>query len=524
MKNAYVVIPIVILCLLIQSISHAQITQPSRYEKEFKYGDGLFTIISLKEDGICLIRDKDKYSDGKKIWEVILLDTALKEEKTLELLLEIRNNLVGYEHTPGHVYLLFRQGETNKNELEVLEIRLSDYSQNHYSINPELSLQLSHFTKVGSSILLGGYVNREPTILLYNLTDRSIKVLPGFFQKDTELVDLRVNQNNTFNAVLINRDVRDQYKLILRSFDEAGKILLEDEVTIDAKHGLQAGITSTLERDDMIITGNWGINNSKQSSGFFAIPVDPFSDQKIQYFHFGELEHFLDHLSSKRAKNIKEKSLKEIKEGRIPNYVNYVIPYRLQEYDSGYLLFAEIYQPSSNFISQYPYQPFYSSPYDFPYWYYPGMRRLYPYSPYYYGNNRPSQQEIKTTSSVLIAFDPNGKLLWDYSIEHDDIKSSALEQVGDFNFFSSQGLLLYKKESELKIKWILTEVRETEEATEKIRLTNEGDEVRSEKEYEGGVRHWFGNSFYVWGYHTIKNNNLKDRVREVFYINKVVAK
>lgn len=525
-KRHHILISLLALCLYVFFLpdnAWSQVTQPSRYEKPFSMSEGYFTIIPLKKEGLCLVQDKDKYSGGKKLWEIIFLDSALQEKKVLEVPVESRNQLTGYEYAPGEVYLLYRVGETNRNQLAVVEIQLDTYEIKHHLISPELALQLSHFTKAGNSIVIGGYVNREPTILLYDLSSQNIKVLPGFFQKDTELVDLRVNQNNTFNVILIDRDAREQNKLVLRTFDDSGKILLEDEVSIDSRKALQTGITSTLEREDMIIAGNWGERNSKQSSGFFAIPVDPFSDQKIQYLHFGELEHYLDYLNPKRARNIKAKSLKEIKEGRTPNYVNYVMPYRIQEHKTGYLLLAEVYQPSSGASFPSPY-PYYMGPYD-PYYggYYAGMRRFYPYPYNYPGGPRQPSQEVKAFESVVVAFDANGKLMWDHSFKLDDIKSSTLEQISDFHLRDSRMFFLYKKESDLKIKVILTESGEVQEMNEPVRLTHENDEVRSEKDFEGGVRQWYGNSFYVWGYHTLRNNNLEDRVREVFYINKIVV-
>ena len=48
-------------------------------------------------------------------------------------------------------------------------------------------------------------------------------------------------------------------------------------------------------------------------------------------------------------------------------------------------------------------------------------------------------------------------------------------------------------------------------------------EVRHEREQNGGILHWVGNSFYMWGYQTIRNPNNEERVREVFYLNKVVV-
>ena len=58
----------------------------------------------------------------------------------------------------------------------------------------------------------------------------------------------------------------------------------------------------------------------------------------------------------------------------------------------------------------------------------------------------------------------------------------------------------------------------------KVKTSDPLDEIKSEKEFEGGVRHWFANSFYVWGYQSVRNSTKEDKVRDVFYINKVVAK
>ncbi len=62
-----------------------------------------------------------------------------------------------------------------------------------------------------------------------------------------------------------------------------------------------------------------------------------------------------------------------------------------------------------------------------------------------------------------------------------------------------------------------------EEFTNPIQTGNPDDDIRTEREYEGGVRLWIDNVFYVWGYHTVRNTNSDDRVRDVFYINKVVV-
>jgi len=508
---------------------YAQILQPHRYEKEQKGSDENFMLISLKEEGLALFRDMSKYKSGNKSWQFILLDTALQEKKMLEIEINDRDKMVGYEYAPGHLYFLFRTGENTKNDFDLIDIDLMTYVYSQHEIKPDLDFKLTHFSKAGSNFTLGGYVNNEPAVILFALPENHIRVIPGFFQKDTELVDLRTNQNQTFNTVLIDRGSKENRNLVFRTFDETGKQLLEDIVPIDEQKILQNGITSTLEREDLAIVGTWGERNSKQSIGFYFMTVNPFAEQEIKYVDFGQLNHYLDFLNPKRAERIKTNSKNDAAEGRIPNYTSYVMPFKLTEYKNGFMMLAEIYTPISN-LNPYYGNPYYYNPYYSPYglnsysqgFYYPGMTRMY--QPYTYGNNVRNVDEIKTSETVLISFDANGKVNWDYSVKLDEVKMPGIEQVADFNLLAGQVNFLYKKESELKIKTISLDENEVGEETASIALSEAADLVKSEKEYEGGVRHWIGDSFYVWGYQTIRNAAKENKVRDVFYVNKVVVR
>ncbi|MGC1240110.1 MAG: hypothetical protein WA874_00915 [Chryseosolibacter sp.] len=507
----------------------AQVQQTERYEMVQKNADEYFTVVSLEEEGLALIREKDKYKGNKQLWEIIILDTNLSEKSKFDIEINQRHMLLGYEIDKNQLYLLFRTGETTRNSLELVEVNTLQGSEtSRYEISTELDFKVTHFNKVGSNIILGGYVTNEPAILLYETAGRSIKVLPGFFQKDNELVELRVNQNATFNAVLMDRSLRSERKLVYKTFDASGNLLLEDIVPIDDDKSLQNSISSTLEREELVLLGTWGEKQGKQSLGFFSLAVDPFSQQKINYFHFGMMENFLSYLSPKRAEKIKESTSDAIAAGRKPSFTTYVMPFRIAETPVGFLMLAEVYNPSSNMSPYYNYpygHPYYGNPYyyynPFSPGYFPGMRM---YRPYAYGDPMRNPDNIKLHSTVIAAFDASGQLLWDQSIVLDEMKRPALEQVSDFYADGENLHFIYKKESELKVKTISLEEGTASEATEKIRLKAPIEEVRNEKELEDGVRHWVGNTFYVWGYHTVRNpENKEDRVRDVFYINKIVV-
>jgi hypothetical protein len=508
---------------------NAQVQQTERYEIIQKNSDEYFTVISLEEAGLALIRDKDKYQGNKQLWEIIILDTDLVEKRKLDLEINHRHSLLGYEIGDNQLFLLFRTGETTKNSLELIEVNTAEgVESGRFEIDPELDFKVTHFSKVGPNIILGGYVTNEPAILLFEPAANSIKVIPGFFQKDNELVELRVNENGTFNSVLIDRSLRSERKLVFRTFDAQGNLLLEDVVPIDEEKSLQNSLSSTLEREELLLMGTWGEKQGKQSLGFFSLAVDPFSQQKINYFYFGMMSHFLDYLNPKRAEKIKESTRDAIMDSRKPSFTSYVMPFKIEETPEGFLMLAEVYNPASTVNPYYnsPYgRPYYSNPYYYynPFWpgYYPGMRM---YRPYAYGDQMRNNENIKLYETVAVAFDPSGKLLWDQSIILDDLKRPALEQVSDIYTDDDNLHFLYKKESELKIKSISLEEGTATEVTEKIKLKGPSEEIRSEKELEDGVRHWVGNTFYLWGYHTVRNPENKDnRVRDVFYINKIVV-
>ena len=236
----------------------------------------------------------------------------------------------------------------------------------------------------------------------------------------------------------------------------------------------------------------------------------------------------MDYLNPKRAEKIKESTRDAITDERKPTFSSYVMPFRIEETPEGFVLLAEVYNPSSTSNPYYntPYgRPYYSNPYYYynPFWpgYYPGMRM---YRPYAYGDPIRNNDNIKLHETVAVAFNSAGEVVWDQSIVLDEMKRPALEQVSDFYTDDHNLHFIYKKESELKIKSVSLEEGTATESTEKIQLKEPGDEIRTEKELEDGVRHWTGNAFYVWGYHSIRNAQKKDnRIRDVFYINKIVV-
>lgn len=496
--------------------------QTARFEREQKNSDSDYIIISMQKEGLALVRDNDKFKASKKQWEVIRLDTTLQQVWQLEMDIENRFRLVGYDYRDNLIYLLFREGDHEASDLTLFTIHTQSQAIGRYTIKQEITFKVTHFSALANTITLGGYVSNEPAILLYDLQTEKAKLVPGFFVTNSELLDLRVNTNNTFNALIMDRSNKQNKKLLLKTFDATGASLLEDEMEIDNERTILSGITSTLINDELLVAGTWTEGNSKQASGIFTSLIDPFSNQPINYYDFGRFNHFVDYLNDKRASKIKARSVEAAKAGKIPEFKTYAIPMRLDEQPEGFGLLVEVYQPSSNF-SPYPYYGNFGPPmYAYSqYGYNPFMNRYYN-APYQY--NQPAPGDSKMIHAALTVLDLKGKPSRDFGLKLEDLKTSTVEQTSDFIFYKGEVALGFKKEKEVRLLRSFNDKIEIDTVESKVSSSTES--IRHESEAASYIRNWYSNVFYVWGYQTLRNSSqgVLEAGRQVFYINKIEVK
>ncbi len=357
---------------------------------------------------------------------------------------------------------------------------------------------------------------------MYDLTNESTKIIPGIFLMKEELMDVRNNSNDTFNALLIERESKSNKKLIVRTYDTNGILLVDDVIAIDEDKTVLEAISSSLVRDELVVMGTWTYGLNKQAAGIFSVMVDPFNEQKVNYYDFAELNHFLDYLKPKKVSKIKAKAELRKSAGKTPEFRTYLYPVRIEENREGFTFLTEVYDPSSNSYnlrstSPYAYNPYGYSPY--------GVSS--PYGPYNYPYGYPfgssstnSNNDMRMIHSSLLFFDGHGTLVADQSLKFAEIKLASKDQVSDFINLGTRTVMVCKQEKE-----IIAQINEQDGTviqTEKIRpaLKNQGEIIKSESQEIGAIRFWYGSYFYVYGYHKLKDN-LEKNTRNVFYVNKI---
>ena len=516
--------PAVVLFLLfflaVEVTSVAQLAQTARFEKKKKSSDHDFTVVSMGEIGIALIRDQQKYQRGENVWELILLDSTLQETWTKELIIENRFNLIGHEYRDETLYFLFRVGETEQGKLKIIKVDFKAGQTEEHNYEPELNIRLTHFNVVANQVVLAGYVSNQPTVLLYDLSNDHAKIIPGLLLDNSELLDVRVNVNKTFNVLIAERESKLKKRLISKTFDQAGAMLLDDVIEVDPDKVILSGFTSTLIRDELMIIGTWGEGTLKQAAGVFTVLVDPYTEQKISYYDFAQFNHFLDYLKPKAAAKTKVKSESRRKLGKIPEFKAYVLPARLEETKNGFLFYMEAYYSSANLnnnrwnnnpYGNYPYTPYSYNPYRN---FYSPFNYGYPYS---VGNN--NSPETKMLHGSLAVFNEKGELTADHGFKLDNFKIVSPEQVSDFIYAPTKCTLIYSKEKEIRYQVSQLDGVALMDEKVSIQLKSPIESVRSDNGEVSLARFWYGSFFFLFGNQTIRSTVGENR--DVFYINKI---
>lgn len=509
-----------------------QIRQTARFERPHKSSDHEYIIQAMGKNGIVLVRDVEKYEKGKKQWDVIVVDSALQTTWETNVYIDNRMTIIGHEYWDGNVYLIFQQTESSR-ELFLVELDPRRQLYRTHSFKPEANLRFTQFTVIASRIVFGGYLQNEPTMILFDLEKDVAKVIPGSFQAKVELLDIRTNVNNTFNVLMKERAANGSKNLRIHTYDADGVLLVEDVITIDDDKNILEAATSSLVSEDLVILGTWTYGAGTVASGIFSVRVDPSIDQKINYYWLTDLDHFLDYQKPKRASRIKTKAEWRKKNNKTAEFRVHLAPVRIAETPEGYFLLSEAFDPPpgqqnmrSNYYGYgYPnygtgYGPYSYSPYYFNTmpnrYYYPSGSTYYPYP----SNSQYYQTRVYQTS--LVFFDLKGNLKFDRAMKFKDIHMMNKEQVTDFIANDNQLTLACKNGKDILLEWAKKDA--SEQGEEKLSTIQNDTEVnRSESQDDSGVRAWYGNYFYVYGYHTVKDQR-ENKSRDVFYINKIAVK
>lgn len=496
-----------VILFFVSTFCFGQVEQPNRIEIPIpEEGKENYTVVSAQMDGLVLYQKLRGKRDDQL--EIIRLDTLLNE--VWKGYIGLERDLVPVFKTvyQNVLFILLKNQDALKANFWVVFLDLQTRSYKVCPVNNFILFNPTEFVATSDAVMIGGYFNYRPLVLYFSFTTQKSKILPGFFNEPGELLQLKPNENGTFDVIVASKNIDRRTCLWIRNYDSDGGLIKTTVLEPDPGKNFIFGRSVKTPDQEQVVAGVYG-KTTEFSRGIFVAHINAYGEYKINYYNFGDLENFFSYMKAKREKRVKERIERRKIKGKKIRFNYRFLVHELVPYGDQFILLGEAFYPE------------YKSGYSM----YGGGYSSYTY-PMSSARNDMVFNGYKYTHAVAIDFAKNGTLLWDNSFEINDVKSFKLEQFVKIQPEENHITLLYLFENTIRSKIIKGAQVLEGKTLEEIKTKYEGDEVRSEGGEVNKLEYWYPGHFYAYGEQRIRNPRIGGvpPVRRVFFINKIVNK
>lgn len=481
------------------------IVQPRRIEFEVGNKDEDFVIISAKERGLLVVKETRNRTESGFVWEMYLVDSALNIVWQRAISINYGAIFLGYDYSDEGFFLLFGKSQYKLDDMMAYQLDLEGENVTSHSISLAMQLELSHFEVVSNTLIFGGYSNFRPVISVIDLDDPKPKVMPGIYNNNSSIIDVRTDKRtNNFTVVMSEQGKNKQVTVSLKTFTEKGELVHTEVIETEYEKSLLDGVSTSFDNGTQYIAGTYSKRKSEFSRGLYLAKLNLGKQEFIKYHDYADLDNFFSYMRAKREERIKERIQRKKVRGQKTKFNYRLLINDIIERENEYILIGEAYYPKySNY----------------------GSSNFYTANSFGTSNgfSNPNFIGYKYTHAVVVGFSKKGELLWDNSFEINDLLSYSLKENVQISVEDDRIVLLYVYENVIRSKIIQNDEILEGKSFDPVELHFKSDEVRDNNKEMEGLEKWFDGSFYTFGIQNIKNLKDKDVKlnRRVFYINKV---
>lgn len=477
--------------LLTSNFAVAQFVQNERFETSISNDENSsFTIASADKAGLIIHKRQSRPKIDNL--EIIQLDTSLQEvwrgHIDVAKDLDVMQSLV----KDGIMFILFKSNNAKYAHFHIATSKLESAEFLVYPVKNIIPFRPTDFVVTEEAALIAGYYNYRPLVLHYSFALQQSKILPGFFNEPGELTQIKSYPDNTIEVIVSTDNYEKRKCLWIRKYDSAGDLIQTTILQPDEKKHLIFGRSIAID-DEQVVVGVYG-RFKEYSRGIFAARIQPAGEYQIQYYDYGELEHFFNYLKANRVKRIKGRIERKKIKGKKARFNYRLIVHEVINTGNGYVMLGEAFYPR------------------------------YAYS---YGFNQTAILiGYQYTHAVVIGFDKKGNLTWDNSFEINDVMTRNLEQFVKIQPHKDQIILQYVFQNKIRTKIINnSEIIEGSTFSD-IKLKYKDDIIKGSDYETAKLDYWYDGRLYVYGVQQIKNFReiSVDATRRVFFINKISYK
>lgn len=487
---------LIFVCFFIRPV-HAQLVQSERIEIPSNPSvKEEFEVFPLQGAGLLSIIHETEFQSAKgSIWQFAKYDSTLHQIwKTTHMVLRKYTPVMSYI-TDESAYWLFE--EQDRGAYFILQLNVQDGLISEFKCKLLSNLDVQQFKVIGSKVLISGYYQSRPVVLVHSMFDQTMKVLPGLYEKNTEIHNVDINNEDEYINVVTYSFRKSKCYFEIRTFNFEGKFLHKTSIS-DPKYSIISGQIVPLNEDHSYLIGNYSVGCTPYSQGIYITNIDRERPNSPHFVEFTDMKNFFNYLKPKRRAKILERYLKRKSMGK-ENKLRYrLLIHDLLQTDDEIILVAEIYYPNPKTNSA-NYGNIDS--------------RMY--------NALRTADSYRYTHVVICAFDREGHFKWDNSVGIADVVSSDLQPMVQVTPIDDYFVLAYPHEGKIRTSIIKKGEEVLSNETFELIPSSEKEKIlTSEQEF---IIPWFGNHFIAYGSQNL-GTSMYQSGREVFYINALTYK
>jgi hypothetical protein len=493
-----------------------------------------FFTIPVGNKGVVLLNKV-----GRAGFNLVHFNTNLEKVWNIDGSVDANLDYATHCYDGQNLYLLFSRFRTNT--FEVVKVNLGPGFVERFQLISVDRMEISYFKAMNSVVFISGMVNDLPVVLYSDLVKKNLKVLPSAVKGNAEIQTMELDTTHRVVNVTYSVGNSKTYQLVVKTFDLDGRQVTQFGLDPQDQFAMMNGRLNWVSDSTQQILGTYGHKSSIGSSRgptsqgiyFGSLQNDEVSDMK---FHsFSDFQNFFNYLPERQRERMLRKIDVKREKGDDLRLDYRMLIHDVYKHNDQYIMVAESFSPEfrpNNNMGpmgwggmgggMWSMSPFMMSPFYNPMaWGYGNWGLFSPYSSYYgFGNrNREIFDGWKYTHAVVAAFDKDGNLLWDNSIEMKDVKNQTLKQMVNVRFDGgNKGRISYLHKGKIYVKAFDGNTVLSDVEVREVNTSKEGDIVRSSD--EGTIENWYGQYYLAYGYQRIRNTQEGDR-RNVFFMNKL---
>jgi len=287
------------LIFLFPSLVFPQVDKRASIELPIKNNEYPFYVLPAEEEGVVIYRQKNEdNADDYNHYEFYFYDQNLELIGNVLIKVEFMFEVVQHAYAKKYVYIVFSGVKNLKRRLFIYRFNIIDQTNETIEIDTFFPDVSTYFALFNNTIIIGGREKSKPSIVFYNPDDKRPVILQGFYEKNLDIHDVNIDEENELFTVLIGYSGKNRQKsLHVKSFDELGlpveDIRIEPDNGVDFIHAKSIIINRKLR----LISGIYRERRSLYATGIFMVTLHLDGSRESQFYPFVKLYQHNDRIS-----------------------------------------------------------------------------------------------------------------------------------------------------------------------------------------------------------------------------------